>query len=277
MEIESLLIKIKTEMETNYSPPLHLFNKFDLNNPNDNEHYGYIQNVHVGGYYHWLALLVRYMKPRIILELGSRYGISTVMLYSELPVESQLISVDLEKDQRYVPDQMWEDKRVKFIYGNCLDLSIYNDSIPCNIDIFWTDTIHSYEQIRNEFEIYEPLLSDESIIVIDDINLNDKKRFFDEIIHEKFDLTTLCHSSGFGVIHYSRKNSSNKSLNERKIEALMRSQKMWSSMYDILENENHNLQKEIEKKPGNGFFININRLRKFYKKSYKYIYRSMQQ
>src|ERR1019366_3231724 len=97
-------------------------------------------------------------------------------------------------------------------------------SVPLDIDILWTDTLHNYKQVANEFKVYEPLLADEAIIAIDDIHLNDKGRFFDEAPYAKRDLTALCHGSGFGVLHYVRPVSERgRSSQERVLESLRRS------------------------------------------------------
>ncbi len=112
-----------------------------------------------------------------------------------------------------------------------MDLNAYADSrtpIPVDIDIFWTDTIHYYEQVRDEFYVYEPLLADEALIAIDDIRLNDQGKFFEEAQYPKHDLTSLCHVSGFGAIHYIRPTSDRgKSHDSRIMEALARANRVW--------------------------------------------------
>jgi len=193
--------------------PEELLVKFNLKEHFDQDNLSYLKNVTIkegvvsGGYFHYLTLLARNTNAQLILELGNRYGVSTIALYHGLKPEQRLISLDIVKDLRYVPDRIFKDDRVKFIFGDCVDLSCFTKStgaIPTDIDIFWTDTVHYYEQIQAEFRVYEPLLSDEALIVIDDIKLNDKGKFFDELPYEKYDLSDVCHSSGFGVIHYVR-------------------------------------------------------------------------
>ena len=66
------------------------------------------------------------------------------------------------------------------------------------IDLIFFDTIHTYDQVKAEFELYKDKLSDGCIVLIDDTKLNDKGRFFDEITYEKYNLDLLCHNvSGF--------------------------------------------------------------------------------
>lgn len=186
-----------------YTFPDKLLRKMDPANEFDAENLSYIYGVG-GFYYQWLALLVCHLRPHCFLELGSRYGMSTMMIYSELPVDSRLITVDLIRDQRYVPDEMFNDPGVSFVYGDACDLAIYKGAIPLDINVLYTDTVHTYEQVKSEYDIYEPLLANEALIIVDDLKWNDKGRFFEEWPDEQYDLTELCHGSGFGVMVYRR-------------------------------------------------------------------------
>jgi len=231
--------KIETEIRSGaYSIPYHLLRKMNPSVQLDKECLGYVLGVDGGGYYYqWLALLTRYLRPRCFLELGNRYGASTTMIYSELPPESRLISVDIQQDQRYVPEEVWQDPRVRFVFGDCLDINIYGDEIPIDIDVLWTDTVHFYEQVRNEFDVYEPLLADEALIIVDDILVSDKGRFFKEASCAKYDLTALCHGSGFGVLHYVREPSQRCSLETRIKQAALASARVWKHRFDALKAE----------------------------------------
>jgi len=246
MNVERLLSTVEEEMRGNYEPPGLLLRKMDPQVPLDREYLGYVKNGGMGGgYYRWLALLTRVMRPRRILELGNRYGVSTIMIYSELPQDSQLISVDILHDQRYVPEEMWQDPRVRFVFGDCLDLTIYGGDIPIDVDVFWTDTVHFYEQVRDEFDVYEPLLADEALIIVDDIWVNDKGRFFEEAPYTKYDLTALCHGSGFGVLHYVRDPSRRCIQEVRLREAALASARVWKRRFDTVQAELHSSHAEL--------------------------------
>lgn len=238
MNIGHLLTTIEYEMRNGYEPPRFLLRKMNPQLLLDKEVLGYVLNGgQGGGYYHWLALLTRIMQPRRVLELGSRYGVSTIMIYSELPRDSQLVSVDTLRDQRYAPEEMWQDSRVRFVFGDCLDLAIYGDDIPVDVDIFWTDTVHTYEQVRDEFDVYEPLLADEALVVVDDILVSDKGRFFEEAPYARYDLTALCHGSGFGVLHYIRDPSRRRSRDARLRQAMLNAAGVWKRKFDALQKE----------------------------------------
>ena len=212
--------------------PLELLARHNISDPFDAELLSYlVDGGESGGYFHWLTRIAALSDAKLIVELGNRYGSSTVALYHGLKPDQTLITLDIAKDQRYVPDHIFEDARVKFVFGDCLDLNAYGDArtpIPVDIDIFWTDTIHYYEQVRDEFYVYEPPFADEALIAIDDIRLNDKGKFFEEVNYPKHDLTSLCHVSGFGAIHYVRPVSDRgKSHDSRIMEALARANRVW--------------------------------------------------
>lgn len=140
------------------------------------------------------------------------------------------------KDLRYFPEVLNDEKRNIFaVYGDVFNLNIFKE-IPLDIDILFSDTIHYYEQIRDEFEIYQHLLSDIALVAIDDIHVNDKGRFFDEIEYAKWDLTQLCHHSGWGLFLFQRKKSLTK--DERLEKAMMASIAVYQRRYqDFVERE----------------------------------------
>ena len=80
-----------------------------------------------GCYYTWLCPSgLAVLKPQRILELGNYHGASTIIIYSELTDETKAFySVDLVRDITFVPNKILSDKKVKFTFGNDLNLSIY--------------------------------------------------------------------------------------------------------------------------------------------------------
>src|SRR5690348_5777371 len=118
-EVDSLLQKIKNEVETkSYQLPVQNLSLAMA----DPEVASYVRGQ--GGYYYqFLALFTRYFQPKNIVELGNAYGVSTVMINSEMQPDAKLTSVDILKDQRYVPENLYNDKRVRFVHGDALDLN----------------------------------------------------------------------------------------------------------------------------------------------------------
>lgn len=234
--VETLAVLEKlTPMGVSYPP--ELLAKHNPQVPLDAACLSYLVNGGVAGaYFHWLTLLMKHLEPRLTVELGNRYGSSTIALFHGMASDQTLITMDIDHDQRYVPQKIMQSDQVKFVFGDCIDLNVYEENkidIPIDIECLFTDTVHCYEQLSSEYQVYESLLADEAVIVIDDINLNDKRVFWEEVnCHSKYDLTDLCHGGGFGAIHYIRPVSERNRTKEERIQlALKRSSTIWKNRF----------------------------------------------
>jgi predicted O-methyltransferase YrrM len=230
--VEKMIKKISYEVK-NYKIREDLLYRF-TEAKEDREFLSYINGVG-GNYPKFLALLVKYFNFKNIVELGNREGLSTLCIYEGMSPESRFVSVDLVKDLRYCPEVMFTDPRVEFVYGDVCDLEIFRDKIMVDIDFLFTDTIHFDFQLRDEWSVYQHLLSDKSLVAIDDINTNDKRKLFDELQFKKWDLTEVCHVSGWGLFLFERKKPMSKE--ERILNAYKASAKIWRRKYLELERE----------------------------------------
>jgi Methyltransferase domain len=170
----------------------------------------YLQGIEGGNYPRWLAAAVRVLSPKTIVELGSREGLSTASILSGLSSEEQVFySVDVVEDLRYVSESAKMDPRFRPVVCDCRDIEALGTQypVPETVGLLFLDTIHTYAQVSSEFHVWEPLLANGCLVAIDDIRLNDKGRFFDELTSEKYDMTDYCHVSGFGVFFYERRSA----------------------------------------------------------------------
>ncbi len=168
------------------------------------EYLGYLKNSDGNSfYYQWLASLVRIAKPNLVLELGNSYGLSTLMMFSELSDTASLISCDVVKQLDFIPPHVFNDSRLKFYFGNDLNLNIFGNNLPTGIDMLYIDTDHTFTQISSEWEIYKQLCNPGAIIVLDDIRMNDMVDFWNSLQYPKLELTEECHFSGFGFFLYT--------------------------------------------------------------------------
>lgn len=150
-------------------------------------------------YYQWLACLMKLVKPKQVVELGSAAGISTIMMATELPLDSKLYAVDID------PEIAWkwmsrDYPQVIKILGDDLDLSIYpKDCDLSKTDIWFLDSLHTEEQLRAEVELYKQFWKKGTILVFDDIRIPGLDTVWDELPYDKHEITNPCHFSGFGV------------------------------------------------------------------------------
>jgi hypothetical protein len=168
-----------------------------------------ITNNHIGagythGYFTILHNIVKSLQDdAVIVELGSREAMSDVAIIDALKDTQQYYSVDIIYDYRYLNMDLVKTN-TKIIIADCLEHTTI-EQIPDGIDLLFLDTIHTYDQVKKEYDYYRSKLNDGCIILIDDIKLNDKGRFFHEVDLEKYDISDLCHNvSGFGALIYRK-------------------------------------------------------------------------
>lgn len=155
-------------------------------------------------YYHYLLKLVKRLKPKKVLELGTSQGRSSLFMMLGLPEDGSLITIDIGSFLRSDLAAFANDSRLKIVFGNDLYHSVFS-KIENNIELLFIDSEHSFEQIFKEWDIYRPKLVDGAIVVMDDIHLNQgMERFWDSLPYEKIDTGGYLHFSGFGLFVYKQ-------------------------------------------------------------------------
>jgi len=236
--VEQTIQEIKKEL-LDFSIDKKNLEKFGTVDHMDDEYLSYVDGFKGAFYIKFLALLVKKIKPKNIVELGNREGLSTLAIYDQLPSDSKFVTIDILEDVRYCPSAMFNDARVNFITGDVCDIEILKE-IPKEIDFLFSDTIHHDFQIRDEIEIYQHLLSDVALVAIDDIHTNDKGKFWDEVTYAKWDLSEICHSSGWGLYLFQRKNKTTPE--QRWLAAVEASARIWRRKHS----ENESILSKIE-------------------------------
>lgn len=162
------------------------------------------------GYYMALASMVHWASPENVLELGTNLGASAIALYAQKKAGARLVTVDIDTVARALPDEMLEAGDFWKIVGNDVDFPLIKrhdenlfDAIYGKVDFLFIDTDHRAEHLRNEWEIYQRYLVPGALVVLDDINVNDMRGFWDALPYPKLDITDTCHYSGFGIFIYT--------------------------------------------------------------------------
>ena len=158
------------------------------------------------GYFSLLNNLVSAIDG-IVVEVGNREGLGIISMYDALKENQKLYSTDIISDIRFVPTKISEDPRVYILNDfNSLDEErVALEFEPKSISLVFFDTVHTYEQISEEYKIWEPYLKDDCVILIDDIrdvqSDRTKWKFHQELEwNNKYDVTDWAHNpSGFGV------------------------------------------------------------------------------
>ena len=142
-----------------------------------------------------------------IVELGNREGLGILSVYDALQPNSEFYTLDIVDDVRFVNDKIKSDPRVHIL--NDFD-ALNADRVKKTFDeksisLIFLDTIHTYEQVIEEFKLWEPYMKDDCVMCIDDIRPSmpgrTKWKFHQELDYaHKYDVTEWAHNdTGFGV------------------------------------------------------------------------------
>ena len=166
------------------------------------------------GHRNFAEWLVKFLNPKVIVDLGVDYGFSTFSF--AIPRIGHVYGIDNfigddfvgEDTERYKYDfvSMKREKlhlqdTITFIEGTFDEVAETWDK---KIDILHIDGSHHYEDVKKDFETWSKFVSDDGVILMHDTcvenflgNEYGVKKFFEELDVPKF---TFEHSFGLGVV-----------------------------------------------------------------------------
>lgn len=109
------------------------------------------------------------MKPRLVLELGVREGVSTLpLLWATSLSGGLMLSVDIRQTPFTPPQDLAESW--KFLEYDALEfLEEFRKSNPdTSFDIVFIDDWHAYDHVKKELELIAPLVTKDSLILLHD-------------------------------------------------------------------------------------------------------------
>ena len=163
-----------------------------------------VMNTNGNAYYQWSMAIANEKLPQQVIELGGAMGVWDVCMLNSLPSTSKLYSITLpENGLEY---SFVVDTYPNFVptVGDDLDLSFWPKDLDWKkTEILFIDTLHEEGQLRKELELYLPLIKPGTLVMLDDIHLNEgMNRVWDDLNYDKFDATDPLHYSGFGLFIY---------------------------------------------------------------------------
>lgn len=149
-------------------------------------------------YYDFLYHLTRHIKPKLVVELGTCEGGGTVHL--ACGGAEKVITIDCEQRPATVAKlsalpnvECWEA-------GSVNEETLERIAEMDPIDMLFVDTLHTPSQVASELDQYLPLLSDNGLILFDDIEIDAAmKTWWNSVKGKKVSLPWL-HPSGFGAL-----------------------------------------------------------------------------
>ena len=168
-----------------------------------------------------LAKFVHELQPKIVVEIGTKFG-GTFKIWNEV-TNAKTISIDLvagihggvtrdDVDNRNKSFINLYGSRCNFIEGDSHQDLTYDLLINIlkgqKIDFLFIDGDHTYEGVKQDYEMYKELVSDNGYIAFHDINDTQRHRdrnvyvgkLWNELIGEKIEFNIGADWAGIGVI-----------------------------------------------------------------------------
>jgi len=163
-----------------------------------------------GEHYKFLAGLVQYLKPKLVIEIGTAKGVSSLAMKKFLAVDSKIVTFDIISWKDYPGGNFLKEE--DFADGRLIqytdDLSSKNGfqkhaDLLKNADLIFADAAKDGTQEQlfiNNFKTIQ--FKNSPIFIYDDIRLWNMLKIWREIAMPKLDITSFGHWAGTGLVEW---------------------------------------------------------------------------
>lgn len=163
-----------------------------------------------GEHYKLLTGIVRALKPRLVVEIGTATGYSALAIKKVLPADAKIITFDIVSWKLFpncvLRDEDFQDGRLEQILTDLSDGGkfVQYANLLRNADFIFIDAAKDGVQ-EQQFINHFMTLSFESrpIFMFDDIRLINMIEIWHNLNKPKLDLTSFGHWSGTGIVDWS--------------------------------------------------------------------------
>lgn len=120
-----------------------------------------------------LLQLVDELRPRVVLEIGTRTG-ATLWAFSRVtPSSCALVSVDPTNQRRFLPELIGQERELHLVTGRSQEPSTLIAVERCldgrPVDFLFVDGDHTRQAVERDLELYGPLVSPGGLVALHDI------------------------------------------------------------------------------------------------------------
>ena len=144
------------------------------------------------------------MDPRIVLEIGTYAGYTTIHIALALSENGRIWTIDIDGRGQKIcikeSKRLGVNDKIKFIIGDSQSIDWY---LP--IDILYIDGDHVYDAVLADFLKYSPYVQKEGIVVFHDTNNGlDPKRVVNQAIISNWDCLHINRFPGLTLYQRSK-------------------------------------------------------------------------
>lgn len=159
-------------------------------------------------YYPFLYIAAAILKPKVIVELGTDYGVSAIHLKAGNP-EARVITVDHSNRCHdslcsLLPDAGFQPDAVEFWEMDTAEASIRARKEEIEPDILFVDSRHDLDTPKRELEMWSPLMKEGGHIFMDDVlsPRDDVRHLWPIIDWDRMEASVLhmTGQQGFGIV-----------------------------------------------------------------------------
>ena len=189
--VDQSLEKLKTFNVAPYMPALRAANSGAIED---------VLNINGCANYQWIPGLLSLLKPLQIVELGGAMGVWDLMVLNGPYQAFDLCSITLAEhglEYSYIVDTYTNFHPV---VGDDLVITNWPKELDLSkTDLWYYDSLHTEKQLRAELELYSPFHKKGSILIFDDIRMEEIWPVWNDLPYEKIEITDPCHFTGYGI------------------------------------------------------------------------------
>ena len=140
----------------------------------------------------WLAEEVKKIEPKNILEIGTERG-GSMYVWDKIAYRGKRISVDMcDRHTKLFRELAFKKvgtfDNIKFIEGDSHSKEIFDKVVKelggAKVDYMFLDGDHSYEGVKQDFEMYSPLVRDGGLIGFHDVIESDENKRTNTLVYK---------------------------------------------------------------------------------------------
>jgi len=173
------------------------------------EEYPHWPTIWPGEHYKLLSGIIQTLQPKLVIEIGTATGYSSLAMKKFLPKESKIVTFDIVPWKQFpkciLRDEDFQDGRLEQIIADLSDEAVFSKytSLLSNADFIFIDAAKDGIQEQLFINNFSKVpFRTQPIFMFDDIRLMNMVEIWNNLARPKLDLTSFGHWAGTGLVSW---------------------------------------------------------------------------